>query len=328
MAVGPALRPVERLIVQVLVDNVTDSLSSRPPDVMNERQVLARAGMKVVAGENLCSAHHGLALVLTARAAGRERTLLFDGGPDGYAVRRNGTRLGVDFAAIEAAVLSHGHYDHSQGLRTAFEMIAEAKGAGGTPVYLHPGMFRPRGSLLRDGQVQPMQDVPSPEEFEGHGARPVVTAEPQALLDETFYVSGEIPRVTPYERGLAGHVQLTADGRWQPDPLIVDERFVAVNVRDKGRVVFSACSHAGIVNVLRHAAASFPDVPLYGVVGGFHLVGSNEAIIGETVADMRALGLRLIVPGHCTGWRAVHALADAFGEPAVVPMAVGSRHTI
>lgn len=324
----PEVRPVEKLTVQVLVDNVTDSLSSRPADVLSERAVLMLAGMKEVAGENLCSAHHGLALVITAETAEGPRTLLFDGGPDGYAVRRNGVRLGVDFGAVEAAVLSHGHYDHAQGLRTALEMIAEARGGGGLPLYLHPGMFAPRGSRLKSGAVLPMQNVPSVEEFEGHGARPVVTEQAQSLLGGSFFVSDEVPRVTPYERGLADHVQLSAEGQWRPDPLIMDERFVAVHVKGKGIVVFSACSHAGIVNVLKHAAATFPDTPLYGVMGGLHLVGSNEAIIGETVAEMKALRLRLIVPGHCTGWRAVHALADAFGEPAVVPMAVGSRHMI
>ena len=107
----------------------------------------------------------------------------------------------------------------------------------------------------------------------------------------------------------------------------MDERFVAVNVRDKGIIVFSACSHAGIVNVLRHAREVFDPVPLYGVMGGFHLAGKAcEKIIPETVEDLKSFGLKMIVPGHCTGWRAVHALLDAFGEDVVVPSAVGRLH--
>ena len=73
------------------------------------------------------------------------------------------------------------------------------------------------------------------------------------------FVSGEIPRVTPYERGLPGQVRLMEDGQtWEVDELLIDERFLAVNVAGKGLVVFSACSHAGVVNVLTHARASFP----------------------------------------------------------------------
>jgi 7,8-dihydropterin-6-yl-methyl-4-(beta-D-ribofuranosyl)aminobenzene 5'-phosphate synthase len=139
-------------------------------------------------------------------------------------------------------------------------------------------------------------------------------------------VSGEIPRVTAFETGLPGQHRRTADGSsWEPDPLIMDERFVAVAVKGKGLVVFSACSHAGVVNVLKHARESFPRLPVYGLLGGLHLSGTNERVIPETVEAMREFGLQVIAAGHCTGWRATSALASAFGE-AVVPSAVGKLY--
>jgi 7,8-dihydropterin-6-yl-methyl-4-(beta-D-ribofuranosyl)aminobenzene 5'-phosphate synthase len=91
----------------------------------------------------------------------------------------------------------------------------------------------------------------------------------------------------------------------------------------KGLIVFSACSHAGLVNVLHAARSSFPGVKLHAVMGGFHLSGGTEAIIPETVHDLGQFGLDHIIPAHCTGWRAVNALVAAFGEPTVVPAAVG-----
>jgi 7,8-dihydropterin-6-yl-methyl-4-(beta-D-ribofuranosyl)aminobenzene 5'-phosphate synthase len=103
----------------------------------------------------------------------------------------------------------------------------------------------------------------------------------------------------------------------------MDERFLAVHVRDKGLVVFSACSHAGIVNVLHHARASFPGVKLHAVMGGLRLSGPTEAIIPETVRDLGEFGLDLIIPAHCTGWRAVNALVQTFSDAVVVPAAVG-----
>jgi 7,8-dihydropterin-6-yl-methyl-4-(beta-D-ribofuranosyl)aminobenzene 5'-phosphate synthase len=93
-------------------------------------------------------------------------------------------------------------------------------------------------------------------------------------------------------------------------------------------VVFTGCSHAGVINVLTHARSQVPGLPLYAVMGGLHLSGAGpERIIGETVRDLADFGLRRIVPAHCTGWRAVIALMTAFGEGTVVPAAVGKRVT-
>jgi 7,8-dihydropterin-6-yl-methyl-4-(beta-D-ribofuranosyl)aminobenzene 5'-phosphate synthase len=151
------------------------------------------------------------------------------------------------------------------------------------------------------------------------------TRDAQVIAD-LFYVSGEIPRVTPYETGLPGHVQRSADGRtWEPDPLIMDERFVSVQVKGRGQFVFSACSHAGIVNVLTHTRDVFPSVPLYGAMGGLHLSGSTEKIIPETVADLIRFWLTVLAPGHCTGWRAMSVLAREVGDE-LVPSAVGMRY--
>jgi len=317
----------DRLEVQILVDNVTDTLSSVPGFVSREQQVLRRFGMLRASGAAMCCANHGLSLVITAHTGAGARSVLFDAGPVDYAVARNGARLGVDFAAIEAVVLSHGHWDHAGGLLAAFDLIHAANGGRPVACHLHPGMFAERGMRQPDGGVFPMDFIPTAETLAAHGAAPVVSAEPQALLDGMFHLSGEIPRRTAYERSLPGQVRRTEDGRWVPDPLLLDERFLAARVRGKGVVVFSACSHAGIVNVLHAAREAFPGERLHAVMGGFHLSGENEAIIPETVRDLGGFGLDVIVPAHCTGWRAVNALVSAYGEGVVVPGAVGKRFT-
>lgn len=323
------LQPTERLEIQVLVDNVTDTLSSTPSFVTREWGVLQRRGMRLVSGGALCCANHGLSLVITAHGSNRKRTLLFDGGPVDYAVERNGTRLGVSFGEIEAAMLSHGHWDHAGGIPQALAMIRAANGAKPVPLYLHPGMFHERGALQPDGGVMPMDNVPSPNQWEKLGAAPVVSDQPQTCLDDLFYISGEIPRLTSYEKGLVGQVRRVSDNAsWEPDPLLMDERFLAVHLRGKGLAVFSACSHAGIVNVLHEARAQFPNVPLYAVMGGLHLSGPTEAIIPQTVADLAQFGMQLILPAHCTGWRAVGALVQAFGEATVLPVAVGKFYDL
>lgn len=157
----------------------------------------------------------------------------------------------------------------------------------------------------------------------------VNSAAARLLLEDCFYLSGEIPRVSSFEKGRPDHLcRRSAAQPWEPDPLILDERYVAVHVQGKGLIVFSSCSHAGIVNVLLDARAMFPDVPLYGVLGGLHLAGAAmERLIPDTVAHLRQFALQQIMPAHCTGWRALWALLNAFGESMVTPCAVGSRLT-
>jgi 7,8-dihydropterin-6-yl-methyl-4-(beta-D-ribofuranosyl)aminobenzene 5'-phosphate synthase len=320
---------VDRLEVLVVVDNATDSLSSTPKNVIPEWTGLLTGGrMRMVSGENICCAHHGLSLLITAYIGKDKRTLLFDAGPEGATFLRNAGILGIDFGAIDAVMLSHGHWDHAGGLLAAVKAVAGARGAGKTPCFMHPGMFVERATQRPSGEFFPFAPVPSPEQLAQAGAEVVNTREPQAAGRGAFYISGEVPRVTSYETGLPGHMRRSADGKgWEPDPLIMDERFVSVHVKDKGQFIFSACSHAGLINVLKQARALFPPVPLYGAMGGLHLSGSTEKIIPDTVRDLQSFGLRMLAPGHCTGWRALTAMARVFGDE-LVPSAVGKKYLI
>jgi 7,8-dihydropterin-6-yl-methyl-4-(beta-D-ribofuranosyl)aminobenzene 5'-phosphate synthase len=322
------LDPVDRLEILILVDNATDTLSSTPAFVETESARMNRRGLRTMASKCLCCAAHGLSCLVTAHRGGKSRTVLFDTGPEEYAFERNVTRLGADLGAVDGIVLSHGHWDHAGAMLLALGMIRGRTGGKAVPFYGHPGMFRSRGVKLPNGTVRPMEDVPSVADLTTFGADVVLATQPQALLDGMFYVSGEIPRVTPFERGYPGQVRLADDGKtWEPDEMLVDERFLAVNVADKGLVVFSACSHAGIVNVLTHARDSFPAVPLHAAMGGLHLSGTNEAIIPQTVEGLRGFGLKTLAAGHCTGWRAMTALANAFGDKVPAPTAVGKTYT-
>lgn len=328
MSINPAdLQPVDELEVLVLVDNVMDILSSVPKTVTSEIPNLIAAGMTRLTSACLCCGAWGLSLAITTRVDGKRRSLLYDTGPEAYALERNGTRLGFDFGSIECAVISHGHFDHAGGMVRALELINAANGGRRIPVHVNPGMFHKRaGRDSPDGSLLPFEDVPSIEALQQAGGEVVNSDDARLVLDDTVWISGEIPRVSGYEQGLPGQVRLGDDGEWLPDPWQLDERYVAVNVRDLGLVVFSACSHAGIVNVLTDASQQAAPVPLYAVMGGLHLSGPDyEPLIERTVADLAGFGLQRFVVGHCTGWRALQALVHAFGD-AVIPEAVGHRH--
>jgi 7,8-dihydropterin-6-yl-methyl-4-(beta-D-ribofuranosyl)aminobenzene 5'-phosphate synthase len=322
-----ALIPVDRLDVQVVVENLIDTHSSTPANVEHEQAGLLRRGILPNA-EARCCAVHGLSFLATARRNGTSHTVLFDAGPETYAFERNVARLGIDLGKVEAVVQSHGHWDHCGAMPAALALIRSRSGGRELPCYAHPDMFRRRATRLANGGVRESDGMPTVAELAGTGARMVITTEPQVILDDMFCVSGEIPRVTPYEVGIPGQVRRTLDGQgWEPDELVRDERYIAVHVRDKGLVVLSACSHAGIVNVLTAARDTF-GVPLHTMLGGLHLGGANERIIPQTVEGLRGFDLTCIAAGHCTGWHALAALNAAFGNKVVAPLAVGKRYMI
>jgi len=317
------LQSIDKLEIQVLVDNVTDSLSSVPENVTHEMAYLKSNGIKELSGECLCCGAHGLSLLITASQGDIKHTLLFDSGPEGDTFKRNVSKLNANLSAVESVVLSHGHWDHAGGFLTAIDLIKAENNGKDIVFHLNPGMFYQRGTTHND-QVFPFKKIPSVDELQQKGVSVVNSDNQQLLLDDFFYLSGEIPRVTEYEKGFPEHVRQLPSGEWQNDQWIIDERFLVVNVRDKGLIVFSACSHAGIINVLKHAKELFPTIPLYAVMGGFHLSGhSVEKIIPQTVKDMEQFNLEMIIPAHCTGWRAINALANMFGEHKIVPSAVG-----
>ena len=321
------LKPVDALDVSVLVDNVVDPLSTLPKGVIGENAVLRAKGLMVSSGHVRCCANHGLSLVITARVGSDIQILLFDAGPEAYTFARNGDRLGTRFGEVGGIFLSHGHWDHAGGMPEALRLVVSANGGKAVPFHVNPGMFVTRGMRQPNGVVVPAEPVMNPVDLERRGAAIVNSPDARAIMEDMFYVSGEIPRVTPYERGLPPHVKLAQDGAsWEPDPLILDERYVAAHVKGKGVIVFTACSHAGVINVLKDARNVFGDVPLYAVMGGFHLSGAEvEAIIPDTIRDFGQFALKRIVPCHCTGWRAVHALAQVYNEDVLVPAAVGRQ---
>ncbi|MGE0550586.1 MAG: MBL fold metallo-hydrolase [Kofleriaceae bacterium] len=323
-----SLQAVDSLEVLILVDNVTDSLSSVPSFVETEFAGLARRrGNWVVGGSCLCCAAHGLSCLITVRRGDVTRALLFDTGPEDRTFEQNVSRLGADLGSVEAIVLSHGHWDHGGAMLRALQIIRDRNGGAEVLYYAHPDMFRTRAMKMANGTMRQLEDVPSVAALTAHGAAVITTTEPQYALDGFAYISGEIPRVSAFEHGFAGQHRRTADGTgWELDELLMDERFVAVNVANKGLVVFTACSHAGVINVLSHARARLGDTRLHAVLGGLHLSGAAaEKAIAPTVTALGDFELDVIAAGHCTGWRAVTALVNAFGDQRVVPLAVGKR---
>ena len=319
------LIPLDRLAVDIVTDDVSDTYVSKTLFAVSEFANVVRAGATVLSGEALLSANLGFGCRLVSDAGDVRHTMLFDTGPEGTIFLRNCANLGIALGEVEAIAVSHGHWDHMGALSATLDAI-RAEG-GKAAVHVNPGMFNERAIRLPGGTIVPAAKVPSPTEMAARAGDVVNHPGARLLLDGQFYLSGEIPRVSAFEKGRIDHLSRTGpDAPWQPDPLLLDERMLIAHVRELGLIVFSSCSHAGIVNVCTEVRRLFPEIPIHCVMGGLHLGGVMERIIPETVEGLRPFAIPYIITGHCTGWRALHALANAFPE-AVSQSAVGTTYT-
>ncbi len=279
--------------------------------------------------DHLCVACHGLSVLLVGEVDNERHTALFDVGPYGDVWVENAERLGIDVSAIETVFLSHWHWDHSGGFPVAIDAISSARRAAGLDdpviVDLHPDRPDQRGIRTPSGTLAMLPEEPTLAAITDAGGAVAVHDEPHLFGGGYFLGSGAIARTTSYEVGLDGHHTFHGD-IGQPDPLIMDERFVAAEVRGRGVTVLSACSHAGIVNACLGARAHYPDLDVDLVLGGFHLAGAvMEQRIDATVTDLAEIVRpRIVAPGHCTGWRAKAALANRFAPGRYAPSVVGT----
>jgi 7,8-dihydropterin-6-yl-methyl-4-(beta-D-ribofuranosyl)aminobenzene 5'-phosphate synthase len=307
------LLPVDVADVTILVDNFFDILL--PSD-----EVAHRAPMHYDwSDREQLIAEHGYSLLLTVIREGLSESVLYDAGLGRRTVLHNMDVLEIKALDLRAVILSHGHADHHGGLEGMFQRI----GRPGMPLVLHPDVWRERRIVFPSGQEVRMPP-PSHADLDREGVEIIEERSPTLLLDGMVLVTGQVDRVTDFEKGFPIQ-QMHTDHGWEPDTWIWDDQAVVCNVKDKGLVVLSSCSHAGAINVLKHAQRLTGIDKVHAFVGGFHLTGGLfEPIIPRTITELIAIGPDIIVPGHCTGWHATHELARQLPD-AYVQTSVGTR---
>jgi len=326
---GPAvdpirLEPVDDVVVTTLMDNTFDALLSPSPGVGRASFSAGTAAAPQFENGGTAVgllAEHGFAALVTVRRGDRTSTVLFDTGISPTGMTDNAARLDVDWSAVQAVVLSHGHFDHAGG----FAGLASATAS--LPMTVHPGIWAQR-RLAPPGMEPFVFPTLSRRALSGEGFEVIERREPSLLLEGSVLITGEVDRVTDFERGMPAPHQALVDGTWQHDPLVIDDQALVVHVRDRGLVVLTGCGHAGAVNIARHAMRLTGVDRLHALLGGLHLAGpAFEPVLAPTIAAFRELAPALLVPGHCTGWKAQHALAAALPD-AWVQGSVGTRYTV
>ena len=310
-----SLEPVEAANVTILVDNFIDALL--PSSEVAQRPRVAY-GMWEREREKLI-AEHGLSLLLTVERNGRSASLIYDAGLSREGAIHNMDVLEVRLPDLRAIVLSHGHSDHHGGLEGMIRRV----GARGMPLVIHPEAWRDRKFVFPTGAEFHLPP-PSRQDLDRAGVEVTEERQPSLLIDGMVLVTGQVERVTDFEKGFPLNYARSNDG-WEPDPWIWDDQAVVVNLKGRGLVVLSGCSHSGAINVLRQARRLSGEDRVHAFVGGMHLTeGIFECLIPRTVDELAAIAPRWLVPGHCTGWKATHEMARRLPE-AYVQASVGTR---
>ena len=248
-------------------------------------------------------AKHGLSFFIELKVGKKMTHLLMDTGPKSDVILHNAKMLGVDLRKTSLIVLSHGHYDHSGGL------LGVLKDAGKKMrIIAHPESFGAkfvvRKRLKRAGVPFRLS------ELKEAGGIPILTRKSSPIVPGVF-VSGEIERTTEFEdvKGFK-----TVRKHELVDDLMPDDQALFVMVKSKGLVVITSCAHAGLINTLKQAQRVTGSRNVYGIAGGFHLTGASAKRVKATVDGLRKVGIKALMPCHCTGKIAIKKFSEAFGS--------------
>lgn len=233
-----------------------------------------------------------------------ETRILMDTGLSFSAVH-NAQLMGIDLSTIDCIVLSHGHADHTGGLRDVLKIRREVE------VIAHPDIWVPK-YVRRDGEPREQYNgMPfSREELESRGARFNLAREP-VHITENVMTTGEIPMFSGYEE-IENNLFVKEAGTLYPDPL-ADDLALIIDT-DFGLVVILGCAHRGVVNTLRYAQNLTGKELVYAAIGGTHLFRASEERLEKTIADIREIGIQRLGVSHCTGFRASARLAQEFED--------------
>jgi len=322
------LEPVDGVSVLTVCDNTVDMLllDEGPARRLGLGAALGAGTIPVLEAPTLEQgkapdaprAEHGFSALVEIRKGDYVHRLLFDTGLTPNGCVENLHRLGQDPGDVEIIVCSHGHFDHTTGLSGLINRL----GRTNMPVVIHPEFWTQRRIAVPGAEPFELPST-SRRALQDAGFDIVENRQPSFLFDRSVLITGEVDRTTAFERGFPVH-QARRNGHWEPDPLILDDQALVVHVAGKGLVVVTGCGHAGIINICRYAQRITGVEDLHCVMGGFHLNGPLfEPIIGDTVDALEGLAPDVLVPAHCTGWKAVHAIARRLPE-AFIQNSVGT----
>ena len=326
-----AVRPVDRLALQAIVDNATFGPFLPDLDLPGMRVERAGRGGPGPMPRIPLLAEFGLSILARSSVGEEIRHVLVDFGYSQEVLANNLALLGVDPDRLDASVLSHGHLDHYGGFRGLFERSPERA----RPLPLIVGgeeTFCERVATF--GSPPPVMGLLDKAALAQAGLEVRIASEPILVADHAF-TTGSIPLAgfeqaampTAMRPGVGCERSSLSPAKRQAAEFPDDgehELATCYAVKGLGLVVIASCSHRGVLNSVRRAQAVSGIEAVHAVVGGFHLVRPRTPEdVRATVAGFVEMNPRYVVPMHCSGEAFISAAEQAMPGRIVRPY-VGS----
>ena len=228
---------------------------------------------------------------------------LLDVGQSGSCVLKNAAKLHVDLTSLNGIILSHGHYDHTDGLKLVLQTQKS------TAIYAHPNLFATRYSDSRDslyytGIKYTRHELESTLSATFH-LHPGLTQ-----IADRIYMTGEVPFTNSMET-IPARFKVEVNSQIIPDTFPDDNSIIIDD--PKGLIIIFGCAHRGIVNIMNFAKKEF-NKKIYAIMGGTHLYNASPEHFAFVVDFIKHEDIKLIAPGHCSGIDQIFAFKDIFKE--------------
>ncbi len=256
-----------------------------------------------------CHAEWGLAILIESRG----RKVLFDVGASAM-FARNAEALEVDLSDVDAVVISHGHYDHTEGMEAFCQINHRA------PVYIHKDAIGESYALDKDGNIEDVDyGILWSAGFKDSVNSRLVFTHDVVQINDNMTLVGNIPLLPEYPMTESFFRRGDSSHPWVQDPMD-HEQFLVVE-EEEGVYIFSGCSHKGVMSVIARAGELFAGKKILGLIAGMHLYVlplQEQKKIVDFICD---LGIEWIFPVHCTGMEAIVMFKERMGDRCVIASA-------
>jgi 7,8-dihydropterin-6-yl-methyl-4-(beta-D-ribofuranosyl)aminobenzene 5'-phosphate synthase len=235
---------------------------------------------------------------------------LWDTSP-GMSLPHNLEVLGKNLKGLKGIVLSHGHYDHTGGLKWAVQE------SGGVKIVAHSAVFSQHMALNRKDPSEAPHYVGCPysqQELEELGAAFHFVKHTKEIYSEIRFLT-DIDRITA-QLPTDHHLIIPKGNKFVPDPIEDDASLLLETVDSP--VLLLGCAHAGVLNILDHVKHKMGIHKLGAVLGGTHLMFSSTDSIQAFIDRLEEFSVDLIGVSHCTGFKTASELAHHFGNRFVI----------